>query len=56
MIMDYYFQKYIPYVESTNSLLQTFKSVIEKLVSDKYGSLSNVLPGSKMLQPSAEQI
>lgn len=49
-------EEYKPYVESANSLLQTFKSVIEKLESDKFGSLSYVLPGIKMLQASAEQI
>ena len=49
-------EEYKPYVESADSLLQTFKSVIEKLESDKFGTLSFVLPGIRMLQASAEQI
>ena len=42
-------------INSTDSFLTTFKDVIEKLKSDKFGSISYVLPGLVMLKASAEQ-
>lgn len=47
---------YRHYIECANSLLTTFKSVIKKLESDRFGSISFVLPGLKMLQHAAEQV
>ena len=43
------------YVNIADSFLTTFKDVIEKLESDKFGPISYVLPGLVMLKASAEQ-